>query len=392
MHVIVAGAGVGGLTCALALRARGHSVEIVEAAPELGEVGAGIQIPPNAARVLDRLGVLERLETRAVRPLALEARMGRSGRRVFRIPLDGSVLARWGGPYLHVHRADYVAALRDAFDGPLHLGRRAVGYHDEDDCAALLMEDGSTLRADAVVAADGLRSALRAQMHGEESPRYTGNTAWRATVPVERLGGHAPDRTACVWMGPGRHAVTYRLRGGRLANIVGVVERDHRAAESWTERGTREDALEDFAGWHPVVTTLLERADTLHRWALYDRAPLSGWHKGRVALLGDAAHPMLPFMAQGAAMAVEDAWALADELREPVPEALARYTARRLARASAMQARSRANARTFHRRGLPAQLATYLPMAVAGRLLPGLVLSRLDAVYAHDETGSGDDG
>ena len=377
MKVLVAGAGIGGLTTALALRHFGHDADVFERAPELGEVGAGIQVPPNASRVLRALEVLGAVEAQAVRPAALEARWGPSGSRLFRIPIGTTPEeSRWDAPYLHVHRADYVRALRARLDAPVHLGREAVGYEQGGTSVTLRFRDGTAATGDALVAADGLRSALRAQMHGPSRPRYTGHTAWRAVVPVSRLGGHAPERTATVWMGPQRHAVTYLLRGGRLANLVAVVERPSDAAESWRETGTRADALRDFHGWHPTITTLLREADRLHRWSLHDRPPLASWTDRRVALLGDAAHPMLPFMAQAAALAVEDAWTLASQLTDDVPASLLRYQQLRQPRAADLHRRSQGNAKLFHRPH--PLLAAHLRVA---HLVPELALRRLDPLY-----------
>jgi len=190
-------------------------------------------------------------------------------------------------------------------------------------------------------------------------------------------------------MGKGRHAVTYRLRGGELANFVGVVERDDWKTEDWAELGEREDALEDFADWHPVITNLIGAAkpESLYRWALFDRMPLPNWVDGRAALLGDAAHPMLPFFAQGAAMAVEDAWVIAQELSKPdrdVNTSLKAYKERRLPRTSKVQAASRANMKTFHQRTWLGQMKTYGPMWLAGHIAPPLVHRRMDWLYGYD--------
>ena len=388
MRVIIAGAGIGGLTAALACRHFGLDPVVIETAPALEEVGAGIQIPPNASKVLRALGVLDRVARDAFRPEALEARMGRSGHRLFRIALPHGD-ARWGAPYLHIHRADYVAALAESVPGDvLRLGAGVVGFEQDADGVRVRLDDGTALHGDVLVGADGIHSVVRAALHGDTPARFTGNVAWRAVVPMEVLDTPPPP-TACVWMGEGRHAVTYRLRRGELANVVGVVERDDWREEGWRVRGSREAALADFAGFDPVVRGLLERAETLHRWALFDRPPLPFWSEGRVSLLGDAAHPMLPFMAAGAAMAVEDAWVMARCLGEGQGDpgaALQRYQGERLARASRVQAASRANAATFHKRGRPAQLATYGPMWLAGRLLPGAVRARQDWLYGEDVT------
>lgn len=394
IKAVIAGGGIGGLTAALALAHHGHEVVVLERANAFTEVGAGLQIPPNAVKVLRALGIADRVARDAVRPLAIETRMGRSGRTVFRVPLGAPAERRWGAPYLHIHRADYIDALVDCVqDTPnitLHLGAELSDIQENTTDVGVTLNDGRTVSGDMLIGSDGLNSRVREWLHGPDTPRFTGNVAWRAVVPMDVLGPHAPELTACAWMGRGRHAVTYRVRGGAFVNFVGVVERDDPGREDWAARGAKAEALRDFEGWHPTVTQLIEAVSdgALFRWALYDRDPLPFWSRGRVSVLGDAAHPMLPFMAQGAAMATEDAWVLADALSRSsgVEAALQTYHARRIARASRVQAASRANAKTFHRRTLPTQLATYSPMWLAGRIAPGAVRARFDWLYGMDVT------
>ena len=394
MKALIAGGGIGGLTAALALAARGWDVEVLEQAPVLSEVGAGLQLSPNAMQVMRALELEEAVAAVAFRPEALELRLGESGQGVFSIPAGAAAEARWGAPYLHVHRYDLLGVLAEALrvraPEAIRLSARVIGYTHLPRGVRALLENGSTLDADLLVGADGIHSAIRAQMIGPDRPDFTGNVAWRAVVPTAALGEDAPPPTACVWAGKGRHAVTYRLRNGELSNFVGVTERKGWCEESWTEAGTREEALADFAGWVPEVTRLIEAADSHYRWALFDRKPLSRWSEGPVALLGDACHPTLPFLAQGAAMAIEDAFVLAREchrLASDIPAALLAYHRKRIARTTRVQAGSRANMKTFHRRFAPMRLATYGPMWMAGRMSPGFVRSRLDWLYGHDVTG-----
>lgn len=383
---IICGGGIGGLTTALALHARGWRVRVIEQAEALREVGAGLQLSPNACKVIHALDLLPALQRQGFAPQALEMRLGHSGKQIFRIELQQHGESRWGAPYLHVHRADLLKVLADALHtrsaDALQLDARLDQIEHTENGVRAVLTDGSILNADLLVGADGLHSRVRECLFGPDQARFTGHVAWRAVVPIERLKT-APPPTACVWTGPGRHAVTYRLRGGRLANFVGVVEHSHWREESWTQRGERSQAMADFQGWHPHITELIDAADSHYRWALFDRPPLPSWHDRHCALLGDACHPMLPFMAQGAAMAIEDAWALAHSLDQvaSIPDALEHYQSWRHPRATRVQAASRANARIFHR---PA--AAYWPLWLLARLWPGFFHRRQDWLYRYDVT------
>jgi salicylate hydroxylase len=392
MHVLVVGGGIGGLTAALALDKRGHTVTVAEQSGVISEVGAGLQLSPNAMKVLNALGVGARVMTDAFRPQAAEMRWGRSGRTVFSIPLRKAATNRWGAEYIHVHRADLINALREELiaraPDSLVLGRRLQRYEMQGGKVVAHFAGGDTIEADLLVGADGIHSAVRTQMLGADEPEFTGCVAWRATAPVTALGKHVPPPAASVWVGPHRHAVTYLLRRGSLANFVGVVEHKTPGDESWTATGAKEQALQDFKRWHPSVTAIIEAADSMNRWALYGRKPLPKWSEGHVTLLGDACHPMLPFLAQGAAMAIEDAWALAAclDAEADVPAALAAYEERRKPRVTRVQAGARSNAKLYHRGNPLTRFGSYVPMAMAARAAPGFVRSRLDWIYSYDET------
>ena len=384
LDVLIIGAGIGGLTLAHALIQRGKNVRVLESAPALETVGAGIQISPNAVKVLRALGLEKAVTANAFQPRAIEARMGRSGRSIFEIPLALEAEKRWGASYLHIYRADYITALSETLPvGTIELNARVKSYQHTENDVSVSLADGRKLTAPYLIGADGIRSVMRAQMLGPDAPQFTGNMAWRAVVPAERLGELVPNPTACAWFGPNRHAVTYRLGAqGQLVNFVGVVEQESWQEEGWSLQGDKAEALRDFEDWHPVICNLLENADELHRWALFDRAPLEKWVEGRAALMGDAAHPMLPFLAQGAAMAVEDAWVLAEVIASGLD--LSAYQKLRRSRTSKVQSASRANMGLFHKTSLPAQLLTYGPMWAAGKLVPSLVHRRMDWLYGYD--------
>lgn len=390
LKAIIVGGGIGGLTAALCLHAQGIDVDVLEQSPELGEVGAGIQLSPNAMRVFEQLGLAGDLIAAGFVPRAIDLRMGESGLDLISAPLADVAEERWGAPYVHIHRADLLEVLSTAVEaripGAVKLGFAATHYECVEGGICVRDEHGNEIAGDVVIGADGIHSVVRVQMLGPDAPTFTGNVAWRAVVPVDRLGADAPDPVVCAWMGRGKHAVTYRLRGGKLANLVAVVERDDWKLESWSEPGDKSEALQDFEGWHPTIVKMLSEADTLYRWALFDRAPLPSWSTDRVALMGDAAHPMLPFMAQGAAMAIEDAWVLGAALaaQQDIPTALQTYETLRKPRATRVQAGSRANAKRFHHRSLFGRLTTYGPMWLAGRVAPKIGLAQQDWVYSYD--------
>ena len=386
MRVILAGAGIGGLTAALALDA-GVETILLEQAPALVEIGAGLQLSPNATRVLARLGLEAELAAIAFEPEANELRDAASGALMLRQPLGPWARSRWGAPYLHVHRADLQALLRDAVlargRATLRLGARVEGLAVSVRGTGVRLAGGEVVEADATVGCDGLHSAVRGAMFGADAPRFTGMTAWRGVVETARLppGLIAPVTT--VWAGRGRHFVHYYVRGGSLVNFVGVVERSEGAAESWTDAGDKAELARDFAGWPAPVRALIQATPQAWRSALFDRPPLPAWSKGAATLLGDAAHPMSPAFAQGAAQAIEDAEALGRLLRPgaPVEAALRAYETERRARTARIQALSRRNARLFHLG--PATRPLFAADAALGRLglTPGP--GRFDWLYGY---------
>ena len=390
--LLIAGGGIGGLTLAICAAQQGFKVTVFEQAPELRAFGAGLQLSPNAMKVYGAIGLTAKLTQAAFAPKALETRMGVSGRQVFHVPVGEQALKDWGAAYLHIHRAELITILGEALEAlspnAVQFGRKLTRYRQDESGVTVQLEGGEIIKGDVLIGADGLHSDIRAQMHGAQAPRFTGNAAWRAVVPAARLGAALAPPTACVWMGAGRHAVTYRLGAGDTVNFVGVVETDKEGAEGWMLQGDKAQALEDFKGWQPAITQLIEQSapDQLFRWALYDRAPLSHWSEGRVSLLGDAAHTMLPFLAQGAAMAIEDSWALAQSLsaQPSIEAALKAYEAVRLARTREVQARSAANMKRFHHSSAPAKLLNYGPMWLAGHIAPKIIRSQFDSLYGYN--------
>jgi salicylate hydroxylase len=357
MRVIVIGAGIGGLTTALTLRRAGLEAEVYEQAQELREVGAGIQISPNASRILIRLGLGESLARDGVRPVAGQFLRWDDGRVLSRAALAEECERAFGAPYYHFHRADLLAALASAVPAQsVRMSHRCVGIESDNDGVAVRFENGVTVRGDVAIGADGIHSTVRQILVGDESPRFSGHIAYRGLVPAVRLADLALETNATGWLGPDRHFVHYFVSGRRYVNFVAVVPGGDWRIESWTAKGEVADALKEFDGWHPQVRAIIGAADATNRWALYDRDPLERWTGGRIALIGDAAHAMLPYMAQGAAQSIEDAAAIAKclaranagELR--IDAALGLYQEKRRPRATRVQNGSRANGSIYHLR------------------------------------------
>ena len=360
LSVGVVGGGIGGLTAALCLLRSGVDVHVYEQASQFAEVGAGVQVSPNASRVLHGLGLAESLAATGVKSLALHQRRWDDGRTLLRAPLAEALEATFGFPHYQMHRADLLATLVAALPTErVHLGHRLVDLTDHDEAVEARFANGHRARFDALVGADGIHSAVRQRLFGADDAHFTGCVAYRGVVPAEQLRHLDLEVTAQIWMGPGRHFVHYFISGRRLVNFVAVVEHDEWTRESWTDRGEIADALVAFAGWHPQVREIIGAVDETFIWALFDRPPLPRWSTGRVTLLGDACHAMLPFMAQGAAQSIEDGATLGACLRQArpatVPAALSRYEQARLPRTARLQAMSADNKTRFHLPDGPAQ-------------------------------------
>jgi salicylate hydroxylase len=353
-RILIAGAGIGGLTAALALLRRGHEVHLFEQATELREVGAGVQLSANGTRVLIALGLRPAMQQIVCEPAGKEIRLWSTGQTWPLFDLGETSVARYGAPYWMVHRGDFHAALRDAVlraaPDAIRTGTAATGFAQADTAITLHLASGEHVEGDALIGADGVHSAIRQHMFGVSRAQFTGIMAWRGLIPMPRLPVHLQRLVGTNWNGRGGHVVTYPLRRGELLNFVGALERDDWLVESWTEPGTIEECARDFADWHPDIQTMIHAIDTPYKWALLGREPLPRFSIGRATLLGDAAHPTLPFLAQGANMAIEDGMVLARCLAQDadIPIALRRYEAARLARTAAVVRGSNDNAKRFH--------------------------------------------
>jgi len=352
--ILIAGAGLGGLTAALALIRRGFRVQVLEQAAALGEVGAGVQIGANGMCVLDHLGLWPALEPLAWQPEGKRIYHFRSGESWPLYDLGAESVERYGYPYCMFHRADLHAVLADAVKAAqpdaIRLNAKLAGVDQSGVGAAAILETGDRIEGAALIGADGIHSVTRQALWGDDDPQFTGIVAWRGVVPTAALPAALLEPHSAIWIGPGGHCVHYQLRNGELMNFVGAIERDNWRFESWNTPGTVEECLADFDGWNETLRDLMRAIPVPYKWALHIREPMGAWTQGRVSLLGDACHATLPFLAQGANHAIEDGLVLARALDafDDVETALQRYEAARLDRTARMVRGSSANTARFH--------------------------------------------
>ena len=368
-HILIAGGGIGGLTAALALLDKGFDVDVYEQATELREVGAGLQLSANGTRVFHALGVGEALKALSCEATGKEVRLWNTGETWKLFDLGAESIARYGFPYFTVYRPDLLGVLGDAVRrrkrDAIHLDSKCTGFTQNNEGIRLQLENGANVAGDALIGADGVHSRIRQGLFGADQPAFTGIIAWRGVIPMERLPARMARLVGTNWIGPGGHIVHYPLRAGKLMNFVGVLERSDWQVESWSTRGTTEELAADFRGWHADIQTMIRGIDTPYKWALMVRAPMERWSAGRVSLLGDACHSMLPMLAQGAVMAIEDGYILARcfaEAGSDVPAALERYENARRERTRRAVEGSAANAKRFHNPKLadPAEAKQYV--------------------------------
>lgn len=390
MKVLIAGGGIGGLSAAVALLQRGIDVEVYEQASELKEVGAGIQISPNGNKVLDALGVFQRLKELSCDPVRKEFRLWNTGRPWPMLSLGKAVVENYGYPYLTVYRPDLHQSLADRVrelkPDAIHLGCGVTGCEQDDQSATLVLRDGRRIKGDALIGGDGVRSVIRNQLWGACDPEFSGMVAWRGLIPMEEMPEHMQVSVGSTWIGPGGHAVTYPLHRSKIMNFVATIEGKTWDVAEGATPGTTEECLNDFAGWHEDVQTLIKRSPRLIKWALMQRDPIPRWTQGRISLLGDAAHATLPFLAQGAVHSIEDGMVLARCLEgvdtSGVAVALARYEAARIERTSRMVRGATANTERFHSPELATEESAEKYLQLEWSAEP--IFERYDWLYSYD--------
>ena len=360
--ILVAGGGIGGLAAAHALARKGFAVRVLEQAPEFREIGAGIQLGPNIFRVLEKLGLKDAVLADAHRPSALEMRCALSGERVTRMPLDGRFIAKFEQPYAVTHRHDihgvFLKACRDNNLVTLETSRTVTDFEQDEGGITVTLQSGEQVRGRALIGCDGMWSRVREKIIGDGKPLVSGHIAYRAVLKRDEVPNDLWQPDMILWAGPRTHLVHYPLRRGELYNLVAVFH-SKRYVEGWNAEADAGELWAHFNGQRPEVLRMLERIETWRMWVLCDREPVKEWSKGRATLLGDAAHPMLQYLAQGACMATEDAYWLAQKAAEQpddLPAAFRAYVQQRYLRTARVQIMARVYGEFYHARGPAAEL------------------------------------
>jgi salicylate hydroxylase len=360
--IIIAGGGIGGLATAYALARKGFPVRVLEQSPEFREVGAGIQLGPNIFRVLDRIGLKDAVLADAHRPPGMEMRDALTGKLITRMPLGADCIERFKQPYAVIHRADIHGVFLKSCQGnhliTLENSQMVDGYEDHGEHVSVTLGSGERIEGRALIGCDGMWSKIRERIVGDGKPRVSGHIAYRAVLKRADVPDDLWRPDVVLWAGPRTHFVHYPLRRGELYNLVAVFHSDH-YVEGWNTEGSKELLWQHFKSQRPEVLRMLERIETWRMWVLCDREPVKTWSKGRVALLGDAAHPMLQYLAQGACMATEDAVCLADcvaDMPDDIPAAFQAYQQARYLRTARVQIMARVYGDFYHARGPTAEL------------------------------------
>lgn len=355
MKVIVVGGGIGGLTAALSLHDRGFEVTLLEQSKEFGPVGVGLQLASNATRVLFQLGLGEELTKITTKPGGKTIRLWNTGQEWKLFDLGAEAVEKYGYPYLFIYRPDLHRILVDGLRkrNPMALisDARVVDVMQDEQSVIVTLEDGRTFMADALIGADGVHSVIRQKLVAEDHAEFSGFIAWRGAIPIEQAPALMRENKGVNWVGPKAHFTHYPIHAGKMLHFTGIVEKEGWYKESWTETGTVEECVRDFEGWHPSIIECFTQLEHPLRWAMMLRKPMTNWTNGRVTLLGDAAHPTLPFLAQGACMAIEDGCVIARALAahpNDVNAAWTSYQNTRIDRTTKIVLNSAANTERFH--------------------------------------------
>jgi salicylate hydroxylase len=387
-RIAIIGGGIGGLTAAVALRRRGIEVDVYEQSAKIGEIGAGVALTPNAMKAYRALGLEAEVTDIGYESEYQELRDWNTGAVFSRVPRKGAYTKEFGAAYLTMHRADLIDVLRRQLpDHIIHLGTRCTEVETGDTSARARFADGKNIEADVIVGADGIHSAVRKSLFGPQSPRFAGCVCWRGLVPFDAFPHGTVSRDGTMYMGPKSHVIYYLVRRGEMVNFVAHMEGHSWTGESWTQECERSEVMDTYAGWHEPLLQLLGSSERYYKWALYDRDPLERWTKGCATLLGDSAHAMLPYIGQGACMAIEDGYTLAAsiaQMPDDLSAALHHYERLRVPRTRRAVLGARARGEAMHVTSRWAQLKRNVTMALKHRLGADKTGIQLGSFYNYD--------
>ena len=389
MNVLISGGGIAGLSAGILLSREGFKVTVFERSSELDDLGTGVQISPNGYKILQLLGVDKKIVPDIFEPDNIHLRDGFSGKIKLSVPVKKLSRNRWGGKYFNIKRFDLLRALLDELknykSSKIHFGKSLIQYEQTKKNVIAILEDGSKISGDILIGADGVFSKIRQQIFSKTELNYSGNFAWRGLADASKINCPLVLKNNLIWIGPKKHAVTTILKNGSLINFVGIVEKP---AENKKGKPSENQisALEDFRGWHEELITILNSANSIHRWPIYSARPFKKWSDGKVILIGDAAHPMVPSMAQGAVQALEDAAILSNLLAKSsdVTSSLSTFHKTRINRTSKIQSLSKRNLQTFHLPNSIFRNVMYFIAFLLSKILPSLIRKRFDWVYAYE--------
>lgn len=386
--VAIIGGGIGGLTAALAMLRRDIDVTVYEQSAAIGEIGAGVTLSPNAVKAYRGLGIDDQIASIGFEADYSVLRSWDTGNELSREYRRGVYESEYGAPYFSLHRADLIDVLsRNVPENIVRLGSQCTSVETGESGACAKFGDGSEIEADLIVGADGIHSNVRKSLFGSIPPRFTGSACWRGLVPYDALPPGLVSKDLTIYMGPRSHVIHYMVRRGELVNFVAHVETDSWTGESWTQECPRTEVMETFAGWHEPLRVLLSKSEQNYKWAIYDRDPLRSWTKGRITLLGDAAHPMPPFIGQGGCMAIEDGYILAamiSQHADDLGQALRSYERHRVPRTTSAVLQARARGEEMHVTSIWARMKRHVGIALRKKLGGDRTGMNLKAFYDYD--------
>lgn len=388
----IIGAGIGGVTLARSLSEKGIDFTLFDQAPEFGEVGAGIQMSPNAIKVLSKLCVRDDISQNGFLPEFMVGKNWNDASELFKNPIKNVFKDIFGADYYHIHRADlHNSIIKNLPLDNFHFNHTCTKIEEKNGKSIATFDNGETFEADLIIGADGIRSVVRESLWGKDEPRFTGHMCWRALVSVDEFPLSHVDPGLTLWLGPKAHVVTYYVKNGKTVNIVACVETDDWEEESWSEPSSMEELVSAFEGWHPDLLKLLKQTDSsqIFKWGLYGREPMNQWSSKNTTLLGDAAHPMLPYLSQGAAMAIEDAYVLGEAIehyKTDLESLFHAYELERRGRTKKVQLESANRGETYHLESEEAQEERNKIMKEKQEENPNAVGIDAEWVYEYDAT------